>query len=279
MALLLAGCAVRLPTATEETGQKHSIDGGRSYLLTVPEGVGSNAPLVVMLHGGFGSGSQAEKSYGWDELAASEGFIVAYPNGDGKAWNAGGGCCGSPGRDGTDDVAFIESVVADIEASHSIDASRVYATGMSNGALLAYRLACDTDLFAAIAPVAGTIVGDCDSPTPTSVLEIHGLADTSVRMDGSPGAGVASVDGMPVPDVNALWLAADSCPAPTVTTEGPVTTSTAACPDGRTVSLVTIDGAGHQWPGSKPIRDAADPPSSALDATATIWEFFAGHSN
>jgi len=275
-ALLLTGCALRTPTPapTAETGVQHTVDG-RTYLLTVPANAPANAPLVIMLHGGFGSGSQAEKSYGWDELAASEGFIVAYPDGEGRAWNAGGGCCGAPGRDGTDDVAFITSVVADIEARHSIDPARVYATGMSNGALLSYRLACDTDLFAAIAPVAGTIVGDCPTPHPTSVLEIHGLADQNVRMDGSPGAGVASVDGMPVADVNDLWRTADSCQPPQVSTSGPVTTSTATCADGRTVMLTTIEGAGHQWPGSEKIRDGGDPPSTALDATATIWAFFA----
>ncbi|CAN5313930.1 PHB depolymerase family esterase [soil metagenome] len=272
--LALTGCtAGPTDTPAAETGVKHTIDD-RSYLLTVPEGIGADAPLVVMLHGGFGSGSQAERSYGWDALAASEGFIVAYPDGLGRAWNAGGGCCGAPGRDEADDVAFIESVVADVEARHSIDPARVYATGMSNGAMLAYRLACDSDLFAGIAPVAGTIVGECDSPGPVSVLEIHGLADQNVRMDGAPGAGVAAVDGMPVADVNALWLAAGSCDPPAATTEGPVTTSTATCPHGRSVELITIDGAGHQWPGSKPIRDAADPPSAALNATSTIWAFF-----
>lgn len=272
-ALLLTGCTAA-PTDTTAT---HTI-ADRSYLLTVPANLPPGpAPLVVMLHGGFGSGSQAEQAYGWDELAASTGFVVAYPNGDGRAWNVGGGCCGAPGRDGTDDVAFIEAVVKDIQASHAIDPARIYATGMSNGAMLSYRLACDTDLFAAIAPVAGTILGDCDSPAPTSVLEIHGLDDQAVRMDGTPGAGVAAIDGLPVEDVNALWRTADDCAEPDVTTKAPVTTSIAACPAGRTVELITIDGAGHQWPGSEKVRDGGDPPSTALDATTTIWEFFAAH--
>jgi polyhydroxybutyrate depolymerase len=101
------------------------------------------------------------------------------------------------------------------------------------------------------------------------------LADEAVRMDGSPGAGIATVDGMPVADVNALWRTTDNCSDPQVTTSGPVMTSTAACADGRSVSLVTIEGAGHQWPGSEKIRDGGDPPSTALDATSTIWAFFA----
>ncbi len=288
-ALLLAGCGLRPGTGPDasgaaggvEAGVQHTIVSGgqsRTYLLTVPPGVSRNAPLVVMLHGGFGSGSQAEKDYGWDELAASAGFIVAYPDGQNHAWNAGGGCCGAPGRQGTDDVAFITAVVADIEAHHSIDPARVFATGMSNGAMMSYRLACDTGIFAAIAPVAGTIVGKCDSPKPRSVLEIHGLADDSVRMDGQPGSGIVKVSGMHVEDVNALWRTADDCAAPAVSTVGLVMTSTAGCPDGRTVELITIAGAGHQWPGSTVVRPGAAPPSTALDATETIWKFFTAHS-
>lgn len=256
----------------------HTI-GDRSYLLTVPRNLPSDpVPLVVMLHGGFGSGSQAEKSYGWDELAASKGFVVAYPDGIDRAWNVGAGCCGKPGREAIDDVAFIQAVVADVSSGLNIDPARVYATGMSNGALLSYRLACDINLFAAIAPVAGTILGECDSPAPISVLEIHGMDDKSVRMDGSAGAGVAAIDGLPVEDVAKLWHAVDNCEPSDITTVGLVTTSTATCPAGRTVTLITIDGAGHQWPGSNAVRDGAVPPSTALDATSTIWAFFAAHS-
>lgn len=281
--LLLTACAAHSPPPAQappeqpssaQAGVEHTI-GDRTYLLTVPADLPSGpVPLVVMLHGGFGSGAQAEASYGWDELAASEGFIVAYPNGLGRAWNVGGGCCGKPGRVGTDDVAFVEAVISDVSATSTIDPTRIYATGMSNGALLSYRLACNTDTFAAIASVAGTIVGECDSPTATSVLEIHGLADQSVRMDGAPGAGTSSIDGMPVSDVNALWRTVDGCPDPDIVTINTVTTSTAACADGHTVELITVDGAGHQWPGSDPVRDGAETPSTALDATRTIWEFF-----
>ncbi len=278
VALLLTGCATRAP-ADIQTGGKHTIDD-RSYLLTVPGNLPSGpVPLVVMLHGGFGSGSKAEGSYGWDELAASEGFVVAYPDGIGRAWNVGAGCCGKPGREATDDVAYIQAVVADVSSGLNIDSDRIYATGMSNGAMLSYRLACDTDLFAAIAPVAGTILGECDSPAPISVLEIHGMEDASVRMDGITGSGPASIDGLPVEDVAEFWCAVNDCEPADVTTVGLVTTSTAACPAGRTVTLITVEGAGHQWPGSDVVREAADPPSTALDATATIGAFFAAHSH
>jgi polyhydroxybutyrate depolymerase len=248
----------------------------RGYRLYIPDGVASPAPLVVMLHGGFGSGEQAERSYGWDQLADAAKFAVAYPDGVGRAWNV-NGCCGRPARQNIDDVGFISDVVRDVAANVAVDPDRVYATGISNGGMMAYTLACHTDLFAAIGPDAATQLDPCGSPHPTSVVHVHGTADRMIRYDGEPGVGVARIDGPPVPDVNAFWRGVDRCAPPTVTTDGPVTTSSADCADGRGVTLITVEGAGHQWPGSQPIRDGADPPSPALDATGTIWAFFASH--
>jgi polyhydroxybutyrate depolymerase len=264
------------------TGSSVQNLGDREYRLYVPSSVTRPASLVVMMHGGFGSAEQAEESYGWGAAADRYGFVVAFPDGIGRAWSVGGGCCGEPGRDGVDDVAFVEAVVADVAGRLPIDPRRVYATGMSNGALMSYRLACDSDVFAAIAPVAGTLLGDCPRPRPVSVLHIHGLADENVRFDGAPGSGFAKIDGPPVESTVDIWRAADGCTAPTVTTAGPVTTYASACAAGRAVTLVTIAGAGHQWPGS-PDRTLAqrilglDPPSDALDATDASWRFFAAH--
>jgi len=257
----------------------HSLNVGgldRGYRLYVPDGLPASAPLVVMMHGGFGSGEQAERSYGWNQLADGQKFVVAYPDGVGRAWNV-GGCCGRPGRQDIDDVGFVSAVVDDVAAHLPIDRDRVYATGISNGGMMTYSLACHTEVFAAIGPDAATQLDACASPRPTSVIAIHGTGDQSVRYDGERGAGVARIDGPPVPDVNAFWRNVDRCAQPAVTSAGPVTTSAADCADGRGVTLITIDGAGHQWPGSQPIRDGADPPSDALDATATMWAFFAAH--
>ena len=175
-------------------------------------------------------------------------------------------------------MAFIQSVVREVSAERSIDPSRVFVTGMSNGGMMSYRLACDTETFAAIAPVSGTLLGACVAPEPTSVLHIHGTDDESVHLDGSPGTGAENIDGMAVDELHELWLGVDGCGAPTVTTETPVTTSTATC-DGDTVTLITVKGAGHQWPGSEQSkaqeRLGTDKPSDALDATRTIWDFFA----
>lgn len=260
----------------------------RSFDLYRPQGLSGAAPLVVMMHGGFGNSAQAERSYHWDAEADKAGaghFLVMYPDGHKRAWNA-GSCCGMPQKDNIDDVGFITASVAALGRRIPIDPSRVYATGMSNGAMMAFRLACETDMFAAIAPVAGTLVTDCSHAHPTSVLQIHGIDDQSVPYPGGPGKalqanGSPRVNGPAIPTVNATWRAIDGCGPPVSTTAGVVTTETAACTDGRAVQLISVAGAGHQWPGSErgPLAEllGASEPSTALDATDTIWQFFSQH--
>jgi polyhydroxybutyrate depolymerase len=254
----------------------------RTYHLYRPAGLPNPAPLVVMLHGGFGSGSQAERSYGWDQQADRAHFLVAYPDGLNHAWNAGGGCCGEPAMDGVNDVAFITGMVTAIGRRLRLDPSRLYATGISNGGIMAYRLACDTRIFAAIGPDSATLLGPCPHPGPVSVIHIHGTADHNIPYNGGRGDGIAHIDGPAVPSVIAGWRRTDSCATPVVTVRPPVTTSVATCPDGRAVELITIQGAGHQWPGApdRPLIQrilGTDPPSTALSATAVIWQFFARH--
>ncbi|WP_233209334.1 PHB depolymerase family esterase [Mycobacterium sp. ENV421] len=258
----------------------------RSFHIYRPDGLSGPAPLVVMLHGGYGDGAQAERAYHWDAEADAGHFLVAYPDGLNRAWNA-GSCCGRAARTGVDDVTFLNTMVDAIEQQIPIDTTRVYATGMSNGAMMALRLACQSDLFAAIAPVAGTLLADCSDPSPTSVLQIHGTADDRVPYGGGPGkartaSGAPTVDGPSVESVNADWRTIDGCAPPVSSQSEGVTTQRADCPEGRTVELITVAGAGHQWPGgiANPVVDeiaGLPPPSTALDATDTIWQFFRQH--
>jgi polyhydroxybutyrate depolymerase len=276
IALTVAGCAGGDRSSAHGTEPRTlDVQGTtREYRVHVPDRLASDTALVVFLHGGFGSAAQAESAYGWDELADREGFVVAYPQGDGVAWNA-GDCCGAPARKGIDDVAFISAVTAELQTEFGIAPSRTFAAGMSNGAMMVYRMACDTTVFAAIASVAGTIVTSCDDPAPVSVLEIHGLDDERVRYDGDPGSGATRVDGMPIDGVIALWRETDTCQDQVDTAEPPVTTIRSECADDRVVELITIAGAGHQWPGASAEGLAdPDPASPALDATETVWEFF-----
>lgn len=299
--LLAGGCGLRRHTVSSPTAPTGSdgtvqvptgsstqslvVDGlTRSFRLYRPAHLPLDhpVPLVVMLHGGFGDDAQAEAGYGWDQQAARQGFVVAYPNGESRAWNGGGGCCGQPGRENLDDVAFISAMVARVRAELPIDSHRVYATGISNGGIMAYRLACDTTIFAAIGPDSATMLGSCDHPAPVSVIHIHGTADHNIPYAGGEGKGFAEIDGPAVTDVVAAWRATDRCASPSTTVSGTVTRSVATCPDGRAVELISIAGAGHQWPGSFPPGPLGrlmgiDIPSKALDATSTIWAFFAAH--
>jgi polyhydroxybutyrate depolymerase len=273
--------AVTVPVGSSS----HAIESGgrqRDYRLYRPAGLANPAPLVVMLHGGFGNAAQAESYYGWDAEADSGHFLVLYPDGVDRAWNVGGGCCGKPAASGIDDVAFVGAAVAAVRADLPVDPARIYATGISNGGLLAYRLACDTKLFAAIGPDSATMLGPCPAPAPLSVIHIHGTADHNIPYDGGRGDGFAHIDGPAVPSLIDSWRRTDACAPPTSEVSGVVTTSIAACPGGRTVELISITGAGHQWPGSapKPLIQrvlGTDPPSAALNATDVIWRFFAAH--
>jgi len=118
------------------------------------------------------------------------------------------------------------------------------------------------------------------------LIAISGSADTNIPIAGGQGGRFVTGALPPVADVIAKWRARDGCAPPSQSAAPPVTTETSACPHGRAVEWIVIAGAGHQWPGSDPLSPAAlavlqrfgttlDPPSTALDATRTLWEFFA----
>ena len=243
----------------------------------------ARVPLVVVLHGGFGTGLGAERAYHWDDTAARFGFVVLYPDGFERAWNA-GSCCGAPQRRNIDDVGFLSALIGRVVRDEDLDPNRIYITGMSNGAMMAYRMACDAPFaIAAIGPVAGTLTAACKQPKPTSVLAIHGLADQNVPFAGGVGKGFTHDSRPSVPASIARWRKIDGCAAPVDRTSGSVNESLSRCIHGRAVELITIAGAGHQWPGAVPPPALArvllqlDQPSAAMNATATLWQFFNAH--
>ncbi len=242
----------------------HSVTVGdslREYRVYLPRRLASPAPLVMVFHGYTGNAARTEQEFGWNELADSEGFVVAYPEGLNEGFNA-GGCCGASSETGVDDVGATLAILDDLGAAVPLDPRRLYVTGFSNGGAMAYRLACETDRFAAFGPVAGGLVVDCDDARPTSILHIHGLADSIV-----PFAGDAGVWRLPIADAVAGWRARDDCARASVTTNGPTRLEASACASGREVSLLTVGGLGHAWPTR----------ADGLDATATLWAFFSRH--
>jgi len=280
------------PPPVGSSAQDITVDGyDRTYRVYRPADLPPDGPvpLVVMLHGVLGSGEQAESWYGWNAAADSGGFVVAYPDSRNRAWAVSEECCGVSARDGIDDTSFVAAVVESLSGRLPLDPRRTYVAGISNGGMLAYRLACDTSIFAAVVAVSATMLGDCPAPEPISVLHIHGTADETIPYSGGPGRwdgagrdGVpGNADGPAVPDLAQRWRQIDQCAAPQTSTEATVTTVAASCPGGRAVTLITIAGAGHQWPGSRQRAGGRllglDRPATELDATATGWQFFASH--
>jgi polyhydroxybutyrate depolymerase len=263
----------------------------RSYRLYVPASVSDTEPtaLVVALHGGGGNAANLERKIQLDAIAEQEGFIVVYPNGSGRigrillTWNA-GNCCGYALDESIDDVAFLRALVGHLANQYPIDSQRVYATGMSNGAMMAYRLACEaSDVFAAVAPVAGALNLDgCDPAFPVSVLAIHGTEDQHVRFEGGPPS--VSVDprarvDRSVAEAMRFWADRDGCdPIPQATQVGEVRHEThSGCLPGLSVELLAIEGGGHAWPGAAKFSPRGDAPSQALSASQAIWDFFEAH--
>lgn len=172
----------------------------RTYHLHVPPAYdGKRAvPLLIALHGGGGDGKGMQQLSAWDTTADKEGFIVAYPDGSGRkfrgktvgSWN-GGRCCPPASKNKTDDVGFIRKLIAEVSQNFSIDEGRIYATGHSNGGIMAYRLACDlSDKIAAIGPMGGQgVFENCDQKRAVSILHIHGTEDRCAQFNGGTCGG------------------------------------------------------------------------------------------
>jgi polyhydroxybutyrate depolymerase len=209
--------------------------------------------------------------------ADAHGFAVAYPAGLSTSWNA-GICCGAAAVGLIDDVGFARAVVADASGKLCIDEKRVYSTGMSNGGYLSHRNGCESaDLFAAIAPVAGVIgipQQACAPSRPVPVIHFYGTADSLV-----PYAGGGALGSPSVADTDAGWAARNGCTGAPVTTyqQGLVHCEThEACDAGTQVTLCTVEGGGHCWPGQ-----AACPfgwSTTDISANDAMWEFFQGFS-
>jgi len=267
------------------------VDGyTRDYLLNLPPNYNdsNNFPLVIALHGTGGSADQMERDYKLTTKSNSAGFIIVYPEGvrsDGKlgirTWNA-GGCCDFAMEHNIDDVKYIRLLMQKLTTSYKINPKKIYATGMSNGAMMVYRLGCElSDQLAAIAPVSGTLMTTqpCTPVRKVPVLHIHSVLDTKVPYTG--GYGLANYYFPPVDSSLRVWAGINGCgQAPQVVTDATLYTHTqyAGCTNNTTVQLYLTKDGGHSWPGGLPARPNADAPSTAFSATDLIWDFFKLHS-
>ena len=248
-------------------------------------------PVVFAFHGGGGNMQlQAGDHYGLVDKSDSAGFIAVFPNGysrfpGGKlaTWNA-GTCCAQARDEGIDDVGFVRAIWDRLPTLVAVDRNRVYATGMSNGGMMSYRLACEmADVFKAIAPVAGTDnTLQCQPSRPVSVLHIHAQDDDHVLFKG--GAGEAAfkdpkkvTDFVSVPETISRWTQRNQCtgvPQRVVSVPGAYCDVSAHCAGGTQVELCVTETGGHSWPGGSKPRAGKAEVSQAIKANDVMWDFF-----
>lgn len=262
----------------------------RSYTLYTPANFDNvkPVPVVFVLHGGGGNAEIVIKSSDFNKIADEHGVLIVYPNGSGRfndsllTWN-GGSCCGYAQENNVDDVGFIRAVLEDLKAGISINPKQVYATGMSNGAMMSYRLGCEaSDIFAAIAPVAGTLNFSPCTPSETiSVMHFHGTDDQHVPYEGGVGPeSPVGVDFASVQDSVNFWALFNGCNSQPQTNslEDVQHQAWVGCGNSSSVELYTITGGKHAWPGSAgPGWAGGDEPSQSISATQLMWDFFAAH--
>jgi polyhydroxybutyrate depolymerase len=237
----------------------------RTALLHAPQGHqrSGRLPLVIAMHmlRGGGDGEVMRNLTGLDAKADRERFLVAYPDGIDGRWYP-FSCCG-PNKD----VSFIRALVDHLRQRWAADPDRVYATGISNGAAMSYRLAAALPgVFAAIAPVSGDAKDQQDSVTwprtPVSLIAFHGRQDS---IFDQMQTGVTA------------WRRHVGCPAPRVESAGgSVTRATSRCRDGTDVVVYELAEMGHAWPGAA-AGDPLDAPDTPISASDLLWEFFERH--
>ena len=253
VALLLPAAGwVAFQVLNRTNGEILTSGATRRFLLHLPESLPQDrsVPLVVDLHGFAQWPANQRDISNWDDLADEKGFIVVHPEGTGfpRRWAS-----HSPDEPQTDrDVTFIADLIDHLSAEHPIDPDRIHVAGISNGGGMAFVLSCElSDRVASIGTVAGLFAHPweaCDRTRPVPLIAFHGLDDEIVPFAGGP------LDG---PLGGTRW---------------------SDCDGGADVILHTIADGGHTWPGGDPLPEfIAGYTSPAIDATATMWEFFEDH--
>lgn len=266
------------------------VDGiRRTYIIKLPQNYYQNdstRAMVIGLHGTGGSADQFEKAYGFNQKADQAGFVAVYPDGvqkqDGlgllkvRTWNA-GTCCDFAMYTNVNDVKFISTLIDNISSRFHINRKKIYVTGMSNGGMLAYRLASELpDKIAAVGIVSATMVApkDASKQGVMPIIHIHSALDTKVPFAG--GAGIGDYNFPPVMEGINYWVNRNNCMTDPVIEQRQGYTLQSWKNNAGSVLIqcyLTADG-GHAWPASAVQGRVGDTPSTAVNATDLIWDFF-----
>ena len=283
----------------------------RKYLVYVPSSYKKEipTPLVFGIHGGGGTANGFKKSVDLDSNAEKNNYIVVYPDGTNKktpdkklSWNSGMGTVNPTTEKKADDVEFFSDIIDDITTKFSIDEDRIYATGISKGGQMAYRLGCDlTDRIAAVVAVAVPVSTDvtCEPSGHIPIMIIHGMKDPRAPFEGGECEmrsddllGTVPYSEIPatcesVDDVANFWVDNNSCSLqPSVTYQkGDVACQTFdKCIDESEVILCISENAGHTWPGMPERNYASQSLVESVVGKVTydisneqIWGFLSKH--
>jgi polyhydroxybutyrate depolymerase len=273
-------------------------DRERSAIVHVPAHATERRdfPIIINFHGGGGHGANEQEYSLMDRLADRENFLAVYPNGTGQfskrllTWNA-GTCCGYAAIQQIDDVGFVRALIDKIAEVLPIERRRIYATGLSNGAMMAYRLAAEAgDLIAAIAPVAGGMVlPRIKSQRAIPVMHMHSLDDPRALYGGGLGPPFPFTNSRVFhPDIEqtiSRWVKHNGCSAE-LALDRQLQNKEARqsarryvysnCREGSEVVLWKLTGAGHVWPGGKQkvLERILGPSTEIIDANQEMWNFF-----
>ena len=254
----------------------------RSYILHKPKNFDKNSPLVFMLHG-FGSSSMNIMSYSQMNLIADQnGFMVCYPQGSrletGQShWNA------NLDMSSVNDIGFLSSLAKLIQKNYAVNPENTFVSGMSNGGFMSYTLACEKpDIFKAIASITGTMSGrdwqNCKPSFNIPIMQISGTEDKTVPWDGTMSTAYGWGGAPHIVKVVDFWAEKNGCNVdekinfPDLDHSDKSTVSLVkkkGSPKNNQVWFYTVDGGGHDWPGSWGNRD--------VSATEEIWKFFNHH--
>jgi polyhydroxybutyrate depolymerase len=274
---------------------------GRTYLVHAPRQYDTVArlPAMVVLHGGGGSATFAQRVHGWPDLSEREGCLVVFPEAsledparcaavreNPRIWND-GSRRSAVARRNVDDIGYLASVLDDLQTNFAVDPDRIFVTGFSNGASMAFRVGIElADRIAAIAPVSGHLCLVEPRPArPLSMLYVVGLSDPINPMAGGP---VESPWGSrrqkpPIIDSIHAWvrlIGASLQPDLVYDTGGVKLVRYGPGETGCEVQLCTIEGQGHEWPGARRTlpRSISGPQTDKINATQVVWDFFASTS-
>jgi polyhydroxybutyrate depolymerase len=266
----------------------------RSYHVHVPPTYDPKkpTPIVVALHGAAMNGKLMESFSGLSKKSDEAGFAVVYPNGTGGAgifltWNA-GAFPGKLNSERPDDVAFIGLVLDEVEKIVNVDKKRVFVTGMSNGAMMSYRLAAEApERFAAIAPVAGTMVLEKPMPKePMPIIHFHGTLDSLVPFETGKKTNSTMFRFLGVEESLQPWIKGNGCAAKPAVAEVAgdkdklkiVRKEWTGCQPRGEIVLYVVEGGGHTWPGMSFHAKFLGATTFNISANDLMWEFFQKHA-